>query len=197
MENIDTLTWFMTLAPLSFSPGPANVLFAAMGGAFGIRASLPFLVGTNLVCIFQSLAAGFGLAAIITSSESAQLVIKWCGILVLVYLALRFFRSKVEKNQVAKPLSFREGVLVELFNAKFFLIPIIMFSLFYDPVYNNMLMVPGLTLALATLTVSANLLWVAGGRAATAVLEKTWFARHQGKFFGSVLMITAVWLAIN
>lgn len=196
MNRFDLLAWFLALAPLSFSPGPANVLFAASGGAFGFRRTLPFLLGTNLVCVIQTALVGYGLAAIVTESQTVQTVLRWMGVLVLLYLALRFFRSKAEHGQVPGPLGFKEGVLVELFNAKFLLIPVMMFSLFYHPEKSGVWTVPALTAALVAMTLTANLAWVAGGRAAVAALEQGWFARHQGKFFGTVLLLTALWLAV-
>ena len=197
MNEIDVLAWFLALAPLSLSPGPANVLYAASGGAFGIRRTLPFLLGTNLVCIVQTALVGYGVAAVVTESASVQAALRWIGILVLLYLALRSFGSKkAVPGREPRPLSFGEGALVELFNAKFLLIPVMMFSLFYHPEKSDVWTVPALTVALAAMTLSANLVWVAGGRAAVAALEKGRFARHQGKFFGTVLLLTALWLAM-
>lgn len=195
--DIETATGlFFALAPLAFSPGPANVLFAASGSTFGVRASLPFWFGTNLVCVFQTLAVGFGLAALITESEQIRMLLRYVGVAVLLYFALRFFRSRVNQRQVLKPLSFREGLLVELLNAKFMLIPVVMFSLFLKSNQGGAWGVLTLTIVLMLITMSANLAWIIGGKAAMTLVKKDWFERNQGIFFGSILMITAFWLAI-
>ncbi len=197
MDINTAAAWFLALVPLCFSPGPANVLFAASGSAFGIRSSLPFLLGTNLVCVMQTTAVGIGLNAVLTQSAEMQAALKWAGISVLLLLALRFFRLTLAQNAVPKPLSFREGVLIELINAKFLLIPLVMFSLFHDPTHDGIAEVLRLTTALAVLTVAANLVWVVVGKMAFAWLTRGNLVARQGQFFGIVLVMTALWLAMD
>lgn len=189
--------WFLTLAPLSFSPGPTNVLCSALGAGFGLRAALPFLLGTNLVCLVQTLLIGSGIAIATAESAGAATVLKWAGVLVLLYFGFRFFRAKLRHREALRPLSFREGLLLQMLNGKFPMIPALMFSLFYDPAAPSVTAVLGLAGALSLMTLSANLLWIVGGKAAAAILEEEWFARYQGKAFGSVLFATALWIALR
>lgn len=191
------ITWFLSIAPLSFSPGPANVLFAASGSTFGVKASLPFWIGTNLICLIQTAIVGLGLATVITESSGVQIIFKYTGVLVLLYLALRFFQSKIKGRQVLKPLTFKEGVMVELVNAKFLLIPTMMFSLFYNPSQNSYWCIFGLTTALTVITMIANFVWIIGGKAAISAIENDRFTKYQGLFFGAVLILTAFWLAVR
>lgn len=196
-EGFTPATWFAALAPLAFSPGPANVLFAATGAAFGFKASLPFQFGTLSVSMLQSTLVGFGIAAVVTESQRATALLKWAGVIVLLYFAVRFFRSDVGRRAVAKPLGFKEGVLLQLFNGKFLLIPTLMFSLFLRPDSSAVASVLSLVAALAALTLTANLLWIAGGKALASVLEQDGFTRYQGIFFGSILLATAAWIGIR
>ncbi len=197
METEFAITWFLAIAPLSFSPGPANVLFAASGSSFGVKASLPFWIGTNLICLIQTAVVGLGLATVISESTEIQNLFKYAGVIVLFYLASRFFRLKIKGEQVLKPLTFKEGVLVELVNAKFLLIPTMMFSLFYNPNQNSYLYILGLTTALVMMTMLANFVWILGGKAAVSAIENEWFTKYQGLFFGTVLILTAFWLAVR
>ena len=87
--------------------------------------------------------------------------------------------------------------MLQAFNGKFLLIPAVMFSLFYDPASNGTAQVVTLTIALAGLIFSANLLWLAGGKILASVVEEEWFARYQGKVFGSILVATAIWIAMG
>jgi len=191
------MTWLMALVPLSISPGPANVLFAASGGTFGVRATVPFWLGTNLICVLQSLVVGLGLAAAVLKFPEVAKLLKYAGVAVLLYLAVRFFLSGVSRKEVVKPLSFKQGVVVELLNAKYLLIPIVMFSQFYSPEENGLVGLFTLTLALAALTMVSNFVWVAGGNILTSFLAKEWVAKYQGVFFGSILFVTAAWLGIG
>ena len=197
MDTEFAITWFLAIAPLSFSPGPANILFAASGSIFGVKASLPFWIGTNLICLLQTVVVGLGLATVITESSEIQTVFKFAGVLVLLYLASRFFRSKIRGRQVLKPLTLKDGMLVELVNAKFLLIPTMMFSLFYIPTQNLYWYVIGLTTALVLMTMIANFVWIIGGKAAISAIENDRFTKFQGLFFGTVLTLTAFWFAIR
>lgn len=195
MNTSTAIAWFAALAPLSISPGPANVLFAASGAAFGVRATMPFCLGTNLVCILQSLAVGFGLMALVTERPAVAASLKVAGVLVLLFLAVRFFRGAAATARTATPLRFRDGVIVELLNAKYLLIPLVMFSQFYNAQQASLSQLLALTAALAALTLFSNLVWVVGGRALMALLADAHIARYQGIFFGSMLLLTALWLA--
>ena len=196
MEQGTAISWFLALAPLSISPGPANVMFAASGDAFGIRATVPFWLGTNLVCTLQSLAVGLGFMAIIGRFPESALVMKYVGVAFLLYLAFRLVRSAISKNEITKPLGFKEGVIVQLLNAKFLLIPMIMFSQFYIPAEHGTAGLTVLVFALMVLTMLSNLTWVLGGSALTAILAKEGVAKNQGYFFGGILFATALWLAL-
>ena len=197
MDHGMAISWFLTLAPLSISPGPANVLFAASGGAFGVRATLPFWLGTNLVCVFQSLAVGLGFMTLLDRFPGITAILQYAGIVVLLYLALRFFRSAISTRNISKPLSFGEGVFVQLLNAKFLLIPTVMFSQFHASANDAIagLVLP--ILALTVLTMISNLIWILGGRMLTSMLAKEKVARYQGHVFGGILVATALWLILR
>jgi len=106
METNIAVAWLMVLAPLSISPGPANVMFAASGGMFGVRATVPFWLATNLICIVQSLVVGLGFGVILVKFPEVAKLLQYAGVAVLLYLAVRFFLSGVSKEEVVSPLSF-------------------------------------------------------------------------------------------
>lgn len=188
METNTATIWLMALVPLSISPGPANVLFAACGGTFGVRATIPFWLGTNLICVLQSLVVGLGFAATVSKLPEVANILKYAGVAVLLYLAVRFFLSGVSRKEVVKPLSFKQGVVVELLNAKYLLIPVVMFSQFYSPEENGLVGLYTLTLALAALTMVSNFVWMMGGNILTSFTAKEWVTKYQGVFFGMLLL---------
>ncbi|MCW8889075.1 MAG: LysE family translocator [Sedimenticola sp.] len=189
--------WILIFGPLAISPGPANVLFGALGNSFGVRDSIPFWLGTNITCIFQSLAIGLGLGYVISTYPAATVVIKFSGIVFLLYLAYRFFRLSVTEEKSIKPLSFKEGVVVELLNAKYLMIPTIMFTQFFSPENDGLSQVFVLTLALAVLTMSSNMAWVFGGKVLTKISVESKSQKGHGMVFGLMLGVTALWLLIG
>lgn len=189
--------WLLTLLPIVISPGPANILYAASGSAFGVRGTVPFWLATNLTSIFQTLAVGFGLDFLLTAYPQSINVIKHVGILFLLYLAVKFFRMSNSLAEAFKPLTFCDGVIVEILNAKYLLVPTIMFSQFYTPVSGSYGQIFLLTFALVSLTLTTSMLWIIGGKSLAMLVAKNDSQQAQGLFFGSLLCVTAVWLFFN
>lgn len=85
-------TWVLyvtTVLALMSTPGPSQLLMLSNSGAHGFRRSLFTAAGDLTANLFQMLAAGLGLAAIIATSATALSVIKWAGVLYLVWLGAR------------------------------------------------------------------------------------------------------------
>ncbi len=57
-----TLALLLFHFPLAFSPGPGNMFFAAVGGRFGLRASLPATIGYHLTTFAVTAVIGLGFA---------------------------------------------------------------------------------------------------------------------------------------
>lgn len=189
--------WLITLLPIIISPGPANVLYAASGSSFGIRKTVPFWLGTNFASVFQTLAVGFGLDYVLSTYPEATIVIKYVGVAFLLYLAYKFFRISKSTEQVLRPLSFKDGIVIELLNAKYLLVPTIMFSQFYMPQQDGYAQIFFLTFALVSLTLTTSMLWILGGNTLASLVSRDKIQKSQGYLFGSLLAVTALWLAFN
>ncbi|MDA3924164.1 MAG: LysE family transporter [Kiritimatiellae bacterium] len=101
--NIEfTLLWLVTLLPIVISPGPANILYAASGSSFGVKGTIPFWLATNITSIFQTLAVGFGLNFLISACPQITYVIKYLGIIFLLYLAFKFFKMSNTLKETIK-----------------------------------------------------------------------------------------------
>ncbi len=166
------ITWFMALVPLSMSPGPANILFAASGSSFGIRRTIPFWFGTNIICIFQTFLVGLGLGIIINNYPQTLEIIKYLGVILLLYLAVKLFRASINSQNIIKPLKFTDGIIIEVLNVKFLMIPAIMFSQFYLTGKDSYSRIVELTIILALLTILSNLVWIIAGKALTSLIAK-------------------------
>ncbi|EAT15484.1 LysE family translocator [Desulfuromonas acetoxidans] len=186
--------WLVTLLPIVISPGPANILFAASGSTFGVKGTVPFWLGANMTGMVQSLTVGFCIDYIVSVSPRILDGIKYAGVLFLLYLAVKFFKMSCRKGQILKPLTFKDGVIVELLNAKFLLVPTIMFSQFYTPGPGSTQRVVGLAVALLLLTLSTNMIWIVGGNSLATLVANERHQKAQGVLFGLLLTATAMWL---
>jgi threonine/homoserine/homoserine lactone efflux protein len=106
------------------TPGAGVLYTLAAGVTRGSRASLIAAAACTLGIVPHMIAAVTGLAAIMHASAVAFSVIKWLGVLYLLYLAWKTFRdrSMFELDADAGPMSVRRvvatGVLVNTLNPK-------------------------------------------------------------------------------
>ena len=97
--SVDTIfPLFLTLLPLTISPGPANMLLASSSTSFGFRKTVPFFLGILMVFIMQALIVGAGLAELVFRYPAILKIFQYSGAGFLVYLAIHFFRTPVVED---------------------------------------------------------------------------------------------------
>ena len=101
------LVWLGVMFPLVFSPGPANIVFAASGANVGIKRSIPLIAGVDSVFILKSLIIGYGLGEVLHSQPVLMNLMQLLGSFYLIYLAIKFIRSSSSKlDATSKELGF-------------------------------------------------------------------------------------------
>ena len=73
----------------AFTPGPNNLLLAASGANFGIRRTVPHLLGVMCGFPLLVLAVGLGLGSVFQRHPDIHTVLKFGGAVFLIYLAWR------------------------------------------------------------------------------------------------------------
>jgi threonine/homoserine/homoserine lactone efflux protein len=117
METFIGLVAFAFLS--SGSPGPNNVLLWASGATFGLRATIPHVVGTAVGLGMMALAAAAGLAAIVAGFPPIEVAMKVAGSAYLLWLAWRTGRrSMVQAGTTARPLSVLQAAAFQVVNPK-------------------------------------------------------------------------------
>jgi threonine/homoserine/homoserine lactone efflux protein len=199
MMTVDLIiTLFLTLFPLTVSPGPANILLASSGTSFGLRRTVPFMVGTYLIFAMQSLILGIGLGEIIFRNPSIVTFFQVAGAVYLLYLATQFFQaSAIERKQNPQRLDFKEGIILGILNFKSFVVQALMFALFLDPSKPQWTQILFLTVYLTGLGVASGLIWVLGGDLLGRFLQTEKGARWQGRIFGATLVLVAGWMIFS
>lgn len=186
---------FLTLFPLTVSPGPANLLLASSGTSFGLRRTVPFMVGTYTVFALQSLVLGIGLGELVFHYPAIVTFFQYAGAIYLVYLAYHFFQaSTIKTQQSTVHLDFREGAILGALNFKAFAVQALMFALFLDPSKPRWPQIIFLTTYLTVLGVASGLIWVSGGDLLGRFLQTEKGAMWQGRIFGALLLLVAVWM---
>jgi threonine/homoserine/homoserine lactone efflux protein len=148
------------------TPGPNNVLLLASGSTFGVRRTVPHIVGTALGIGALALVVGAGLGVVVAEVPAVGLAMKVGGSIYLLWLALAIARSGVlHEAEVAKPLSIVQAAALQIVNPKVWVFALGAMSTFRPG---------GLPVAVGTVAVAATMmavvvpmagLWAAGGSA--------------------------------
>jgi len=127
MPGIENLPLFLTASLLLvLSPGPDTIYIVSRSVAQGRMAGLLSSLGIGTGVLIHICAAAFGLTAILATSATAFLVVKYVGALYLIYLGIRTWlerSSPLDPEQARLPAAshwtiFRQGLLSDVLNPK-------------------------------------------------------------------------------
>ena len=104
----------------SASPGPVNIIAVSSGISFGVRRTLPQIMGATLGFSLLLFAVGMGLGKILSATPWLLTLLKVVGSLFLCYLAYKLFQSADTASDVSlkTPPSFLDGLLAQWVNPK-------------------------------------------------------------------------------
>ena len=83
------LAFLLAAVIISISPGAGAVNTMSNGLQYGVKKTLPSILGLQLGYAIQIAVVGIGLGALLASSSLAFEIVKWFGVLYLVWLGYR------------------------------------------------------------------------------------------------------------
>ena len=118
MDNL--LSIFLFAIVMTITPGPNNIMILSSGLNFGIKRSIPHLLGIAFGFPIMLIAVGLGLDVLVSQIPIAYVTIKILGIGYLLFLAYKLFITTKSDNIVGntKPLTFIQVVLFQWVNPK-------------------------------------------------------------------------------
>ena len=105
----------------SITPGPNNLMLLASGANFGIRRTLPHMLGVVLGFTFMVIVIGLGAAQVFQRIPVAHTVLTIVSVFYLLYLAYKIgtANSKVLGEKVTgSPITFLQAVFFQWVNPK-------------------------------------------------------------------------------
>jgi threonine/homoserine/homoserine lactone efflux protein len=118
MDNlVPALIFFFVMA---ITPGPNNFMIMFSGINYGFKKSLPHLFGIILGFPILIIGIGFGLDVAFNQLPWLQQLIKYAGVVFLIYMAYRIAMTSNESksHSKSKPLTFLQVVLFQWINPK-------------------------------------------------------------------------------
>jgi threonine/homoserine/homoserine lactone efflux protein len=104
----------------SASPGPVNIVAASSGIMFGVRRTLPQVLGATIGFSSLLVTMGLGMQVMLTKLPFMHLLMKVLGGLFLAYLAWKLWRASGSTSEVeiSRPPSLLDGLIAQWVNPK-------------------------------------------------------------------------------
>jgi threonine/homoserine/homoserine lactone efflux protein len=173
MLDTTSLVVFLTATlALNLTPGPDMLYVIARSMGQGQKAGVVSALGIGAGCLAHTVAAAFGLSALLMSSAVAYDVVKYAGAAYLVYLGARALlgESQTQERSELKPARLS--------------------SIFYQGVVTNVLNPKNVSGTLVNVIVA-----LLGGKIGNAFKRRPAFARAQRRLTGGVFIALGLRLA--
>lgn len=203
-------TWALfvtTVFFLSGTPGPNMLLALSHGIRYGARKAVATGIGTVLALTLLQIISVTGLGALLAASETAFMVVKWCGVAYLLFIGVKTWRAQepidVAEAEAAgieiKPTPAwklgAQAFVVCFSNPKAIVFLVALFPQFID---TTQPLVPQVTILAITFAV-CEFLWImayaTGGGRLVPVLKRAGFGRLVNRLSGGMLIGAGALLA--
>ncbi len=202
MTPIDFLPFMAAALAVELTPGPNMFYITLLSARHGRIAGAYAIAGVALGLATIGLLAAFGFAALVAENAIAYELLRWTGVVYLLWLAFESWReSRLPVPQTADPERNREyfarGLITNLLNPKAFLFYLTVVPAFvasseaYRP---QALLLTFIYVAVATLVHAAIVL---GAGTLSPILSNPAWRSRLGYIFAALLALVALWVAIN
>ncbi|ABI67273.1 MAG: threonine/homoserine/homoserine lactone efflux protein [Maricaulis maris] len=194
-------TFALTVLLLELTPGPNMAWLAVLSADRGRRAGFSAVLGVmaGLLCI--GLLAAIGLAALVERTPWLFGMMRYGGMLFLLWLALEGWRSSGESSPArsGNHLSrhFRHGLMINLLNPKAGLFYLIVLPEFLQPDLPLLPQAVGLTILSVAIATAIHLIIVLLAARAAGWLKNPARTLHVRRALAILLAVIAIWLFID
>ena len=204
MDFATWLTFFAASWAISISPGAGAVAAMSAGLNHGFRRGYITVFGLVLGIWTQLLVIGLGLGALVAASPSAFLVVKWAGVVYLVWLGIAQWRAPavplaqrdLETSQVTRRAMIFRGWTINAVNPKgtvFMLAVVPQFLVLSEPLLPQYLLI-GATLSFTDFVVMAG--YTALAAKVLTALKEVSHVRAMNRVFGAFFVLAGTLLAL-
>lgn len=201
METLLALASFTFVA--SITPGPNNLMLAASGVGFGLRRTVPHMLGVCAGFALLVLTCGLGIGALIMQSPAAATALKIAGSGYLVFLAWTLRGNVVGPTPAgaegtgqagrARPMSFAGAAAFQFANPKAWLMGVTAASAFLPALGGDWRALALLCLVVTLVNAPCITSWAVLGSTIRAQLENPVWQRR----FSGVMVVLTLYAALS
>ncbi|WP_350238779.1 LysE family translocator [Pectobacterium colocasium] len=189
-------SFFSYVTVMSITPGPNNLLLATSGVNFGLRRTLPMMVGITVGCGIQTALMGVALELLLSWMSVIRLPLTVLGCAYLLWLSWKIVRSSAPELQGrVQPMTALQGTLFQAVNPKTWLMASNI-ALLYTASGGLFTTV----IAFMALNLPCVLVWAALGDRIGKHLQEPWKLKAFNGVMAFSLLLTTCWMlaeAIN
>jgi threonine/homoserine/homoserine lactone efflux protein len=200
--SIGPLALFALVAAIT--PGPNNLLLMRSGARFGVRRSVPHMIGIQTGFLGLLLLSHLGVGALLLALPYAMQLLRWGCFAYLLWLALVILRdahgetrttSPADRmQQNARPMTAVEATLFQLINPKAWMMTITVVSGFYggrDPTWLDLSVIAIICHSIGS---TSMLVWAMWGAAIDTLLTRPRTRQSFGYCMAALVIATAIWM---
>ena len=204
MEFHIWITMLIASIVISVSPGAGAITTMDNGLNYGFKRSYATIFGLQVGLFAQILIVAIGLGGILATSKTLYEIVKWIGVVYLLYLGIMKFKdssSVFKASKTKKSFSFKrsflQAVLINLTNPKATVFLIAFMPQFLDPNKPKIIQLSIICLTLLIVDIT-----VMSGYSSLAQIMKKWtnnpkVIKTQNRITGGLLIIVAFFLAFS
>lgn len=194
MPDIPLMTY---VATMSVTPGPNNIMLAASGVNFGLRRTVPMMLGVSLGHAFQVLLVGITLTWITAWLETLRPVMVATGCTYLLWLAWRqAHAARPGAEGKSKPVGFMGMALFQWINPKAWMM-VLNVAILFLPVGSTWQDVLLLAMLCASINLPCIALWAVTGDRLREQLNQPSTLNKFNYLMAVLLAGTALWIGYD
>ncbi|HLQ13425.1 MAG TPA: LysE family translocator [Steroidobacteraceae bacterium] len=198
--NAPPLVTFMFV--MSITPGPNNLMLLGSGARFGLRRTLPHLLGITSGFLLVQFVTFAGLGAVILAYPSLKSALTVACVVYLLWLGYKLLlagdpndaTSAPARNSAGRPLSFWEATIFQLVNPKAWGAAVPAIGIVardaLSPTYGLLLLL-GVSLIVGPPCI---LVWTLFGATVRPFLAVRWIRRVFNALMSALILATAWWM---
>lgn len=178
---------------MSITPGPNNLTCLYLGARYGKGGANRFILGSMTTLFVKGLICGFLNLALANIMPAIMLYLKWLGAAYMLYLAYLMAISGWKENSEEKKSDgeLKDGVLLQLLNAKSYIGVLSMFSVYIIPASTSAWAIFAGAAAFTLFCWIASVIWALCGTALSKLIEK------YKKPFGLIMAAGLIYCAVT
>ena len=183
--------------PVSFLPGPNNLLSAVHSSKFGFNKTLPLILGMVIGWFLLGIAVGFG-ALFIEKNSMLLNVLTYAGVMYMIFLSYKitFSFSSEDPDFSSETLGTSAGMILQIVNGKAFIHLLILMTVFGTAFGTGFIGKMIIALLNVIIKLTGWIAWALFGTALKVQFNDKKSGILINRAFGFSLFCVAIWIAI-